>query len=86
LEHRGIDKVWNRVVQHREFLGEQGLSDKRAQQQLDFMWALVRDELDHRLRTDADVAAVRAELRDDVLSGRLPAVAAADRILQAYDA
>ena len=85
LEHRGIDVVWDRILRHREFLGEQGLSDKRARQQLDFMWALVRDELDHRLRTDADVAAVRAALRDDVLAGRLPAVAAADRILQAYD-
>jgi LAO/AO transport system kinase len=86
LERRGIDEVWNRVIRHREFLGKQGLSEKRAQQQLDFMWALVRDELDHRLRTDAEVAAVRASLRDEVLSGRLPAVAAADRILEAYDA
>ena len=85
LEQRGIDEVWNRILRHREFLGEQGIEDKRAEQQLDFMWALVRDELDHRLRTDADVAALRAELRDDVLAGRLPAVAAADRILQAYD-
>jgi LAO/AO transport system kinase len=85
LENRGIDVVWGQIMRHREFLGEQGLHDKRAQQQLDFMWALVRDELDHRLRTDADVAAVRAELRDDVLAGRLAAVAAADRILQAYD-
>ena len=85
LEHRGIDVVWDRVNRHREYLGEQGLGEKRAQQQLDFMWALVRDELDHRLRTDADVAALRAALRDDVLAGRLPAVVAADRILQAYD-
>lgn len=85
LEHRGIDEVWQRVLDHRNGLGEQGLADKRARQQLDFMWALVRDELDHRLRTDAEVMALRAELRDDVLSGRLPATAAADRILQAYD-
>lgn len=85
LENRGIDTVWARVLEHRELLGETGLGRRRAQQQLDFMWALVRDELDHRLRTDPDVAALRAELRDDVLAGRLPAVAAADRILQAYD-
>ena len=85
IEHRGIDAVWSRIIGHREFLGKQGLIDKRAQQQLDFMWALVRDELDHRLRTDTEVAAVRAELREDVLAGRLTAVAAADRIVQAYD-
>ena len=85
LEHRGIDTVWSRINEHRDSLGAQGLADKRAQQQLDFMWALVRDELDHRLRTDRDVAAMRAELREEVLAGRLPATAAADRILQAYD-
>lgn len=86
LEHRGIDTVWNRVIRHREFMGPRGLAEKRAQQQLDFMWTLVRDELDHRLRVDPQVAALRAELRDDVLAGRLPATAAADQILQAYDA
>jgi LAO/AO transport system kinase len=85
-EHRGIDTVWNRIIRHREFMGQRGLAEKRAQQQLDFMWTLVRDELDHRLRVDPQVAALRAELRDDVLAGRLPATAAADRILQAYDA
>jgi LAO/AO transport system kinase len=85
LEHRGIDTVWSRIIRHREFQGVRGLQEKRAQQQLDFMWTLVRDELDHRLRADPQVAALRAELREDVLAGRLPAAAAADRILQAYD-
>ena len=43
-------QVWERVLAHRESLGEQGLADKRAEQQLEFTWALVRDELDQRLR------------------------------------
>lgn len=85
LEHRGIDTVWNRLVRHREFLGSTGLREKRAQQQLDFTWALVRDELDQRLRTDEDVARVREEVRDAVLSGELAAASAADLILEAYD-
>lgn len=85
LEHRGIDTVWNRLVRHREFLGATGLREKRAQQQLDFTWALVRDELDQRLRTDEDVARVREEVRDAVLSGELAAASAADLILEAYD-
>ncbi len=85
IEGRGIDTVWQRVIRHREFMGKNGLHDKRAQQQLDFTWALVRDELDQRLRTDDDVAAVRAEVRDAVLAGEMPAATAADRILEAYD-
>jgi LAO/AO transport system kinase len=85
LEGRGIDTVWQRVIRHREFLGKGGLHDKRAQQQLDFTWALVRDELDQRLRHDENVAAVRAEVRDAVLAGEMPAATAADKILEAYD-
>ena len=66
-------------------MGKNGLREQRAQQQLDFTWALVRDELDHRLRTDENVAAVRAEVRDAVLAGEMPAATAADKILAAYD-
>ena len=86
LEGTGIDTVWSRVIRHREFMGAKGLRTKRAQQQLDFTWALVRDELEQRLRTDARVAAMRAEIREAVLSGEMPAATAADQILAAYDA
>ena len=58
---------------------------KRAGQQLDFTWALVRDELDQRLRRSPGVAAIRDEVRAAVLAGELPAPLAADRILAAYD-
>jgi LAO/AO transport system kinase len=86
LEDSGVDDVWARVGAHREHLGAAGLADKRAHQQLEFTWALVRDELDQRLRHSAGVRAVRAEVRDAVLAGELPATVAADRILAAYDA
>jgi LAO/AO transport system kinase len=81
----GVDDVWARVGAHREHLGDEGLARKRAEQQLDFMWALVRDELDQRLRSSAGVAAVRDDVRRAVLAGELPAPLAADRILAAYD-
>jgi LAO/AO transport system kinase len=81
----GIDTVWERVLAHREQLGTEGLSSKRTGQQLDFMWALVRDELDQRLKRSATVAAVRTEVSDAVLAGEIPPTTAADRILAAYD-
>ncbi len=81
----GVDEVWKRVLAHRDHLGEQGLADKRAGQQLEFTWSLVRDELTQRLRRSEGVAAIRDEVRDAVLSGELPATVAADRILAAYD-
>ena len=80
-----VDDVWSRVLAHREHLGTDGLGTKRAEQQLEFTWAMVRDELDQRLRLSAGVRAVRDEIRDAVLAGELPATVAADRILAAYD-
>jgi LAO/AO transport system kinase len=85
LTGKDVDKVWDRVLDHREWLGEDGLAAKRAGQQLDFTWALVRDELDQRLRRSPGVARIREEIRRSVLSGELPATLAADRILSAYD-
>ena len=59
LNDVGVDDLWQRVLAHREHLGDDGLATKRAEQQLDFTWALVRDELDQRLRHSPDVRAVR---------------------------
>jgi LAO/AO transport system kinase len=81
----GVDEVWQRVLDHREGLGPEGLTERRAHQQLDFAWALVRDELEQRLRRSEPVRRVRDEVRALVLGGELPAVQAADRILAAYD-
>ncbi len=85
LTGAGVDDVWQQVLAHRDRLGDEGLAEKRAHQQLDFAWALVRDELEQRLRRSEPVRRVRGEVRDLVLRGELPAVAAADRILAAYD-
>ncbi len=86
LEDQGVQDVWQRVHEHREHLGGQGLVDKRAAQQLEFMWAMVRDELAERLRHSPGVSALREEVRRAVLAGELPATTAADRIIAAYDA
>ena len=85
-EGTGVAEVWSAVLDHRQHLGPEGLAEKRAAQQLDFMWALVHDELAQRLKASTGVSAIREELRAEVLSGRLPATSAADRILAAYDA
>jgi LAO/AO transport system kinase len=85
LTGAGVEDVWQRVLDHREHLGDDGLVHKRARQQLDFTWSLVRDELAQRLRRSRGVAAIREEIREQVLAGELPASVAADQILAAYD-
>jgi LAO/AO transport system kinase len=85
LHGTDVDKVWKRVLAHRESLGEQGLLDKRAEQQLEFTWALVRDELAQRLRRSPGVRAIRDDVRRELLAGELTAPVAADRLVAAYD-
>ena len=80
-----VDNVWGRVLAHREWLGEQGLAEKRAEQQLEFTWALVRDELAQRLRRSPGVRAIRDDVRRELLAGELTAPLAADRLVEAYD-
>ena len=86
LTGKDVDAVWDRVLRHREHLGEEGLQAKRAAQQWEFTWALVRDELDQRLTHSPGVRAIRAEVQRGVLAGELPAPLAADEILAAFDA
>ncbi len=86
LSGTGVDGVWQQVTAHRDHLGVDGLARKRAEQQLDFTWALVRDELDQRLRHSPHVRAIRDEVRTALLAGELTAPLAADRLLAAYDA
>jgi LAO/AO transport system kinase len=85
LHGTGVPEVWAEVVRHREHLGADGIAAQRAEQQLEFTWSLVRDELARRLRVSPGVAAIRDEVRAAVLAGELPAVLAADRLLAAYD-
>ena len=85
LEGTDVDTVWERVLAHRESMGEQGIAEKRAEQQLEFTWALVRDQLAERLRHSPGVKAIRDEIRGQLLAGELTAPVAADRLVAAYD-
>lgn len=85
LHGGGVETVWHRILEHRKHLGEAGLATKRAEQQLEFTWALVRDELAERLRRSPGVAAIRDQVRSEVLAGELTAPVAADRLIAAFD-
>ena len=82
----GLDELWSAVLRHRERLGKEGLAGKRATQQVELTWALVRDELDQRLRTSAGIAEIRDDVTTGVAAGRLSAAAGADQLLAAFDA
>jgi len=81
----GVPQVWQAVLDHRRALGAEGLADKRSRQRWELTWALVRDELDQRLRRSPAVMAAAERLREEVLADATPAPSAADALLRAFD-
>jgi LAO/AO transport system kinase len=84
-ERTGLDDVWSALVRHQEHLDEtDGLAQKRARQQVDWTWQMVRDRLLGRLQDHPQVKGMRGELEHEVESGELTPALAADRILDAF--
>lgn len=78
----GMDEVWAAVEEHRGTLDGAGeLAALRATQQVEWMWAMVRDRLMDRLRTDPGVRGAIPALERDVRAGDLTATLAAQDIL-----
>ncbi|MEU6623869.1 methylmalonyl Co-A mutase-associated GTPase MeaB [Streptomyces litmocidini] len=84
-ESAGLDEVWDRLKQHRALLDSTGrLTAKRQDQQVDWTWSMVRDELLRRLRTDPAVQEAAPALERRVRAGELTATLAAEEILRAF--
>ena len=64
----------------------EGRGDRPDGTGLSIVRALVRDELEQRLRLSPGVRRIRDEVSRAVLAGELPATVAADQVLSAYDA
>jgi LAO/AO transport system kinase len=80
----GLDEVWDAVARHRAALAADGsLERRRADQQVEWMWAVVRDRLLDRLTSDPGVRAALPELERGVRAGEVAATLAADRLLGA---
>ncbi|TJZ78388.1 methylmalonyl Co-A mutase-associated GTPase MeaB [Rhodococcus oryzae] len=86
LENDGVDKFWDTVLRHRKVLGDAGeLEAKRHQQQVDWTWSMVHDQLLRRLETAPEVKAIRHDVEQQVREGSLTAALAAHQILDAFD-
>ncbi|WP_338492003.1 methylmalonyl Co-A mutase-associated GTPase MeaB [Streptomyces sp. SJL17-4] len=84
-ESAGLDEVWGRLEQHRALLDSTGrLTAKRHDQQVDWTWTMVQDELLRRLHSDPTVQDLAPELEQRVRAGELTATLAAERILDAF--
>ncbi|WP_219414268.1 methylmalonyl Co-A mutase-associated GTPase MeaB [Pseudonocardia nigra] len=78
----GMAEVWAAVEEHRATLDAAGeLAARRADQQVQWMWATVRDLLMDRLHADGAVRAAIPDLEREVRGGELTPTLAAQQLL-----
>ncbi|MBV0916637.1 methylmalonyl Co-A mutase-associated GTPase MeaB [Mycobacteroides chelonae] len=83
LENIGVSEMWDTVLRHREVLTEAGeFGAKRRRQQVDWMWAMVRDAVLDRVLNAPDVKAARADIEQQVREGTLTPALAAEQLLK----
>jgi LAO/AO transport system kinase len=85
LTGAGLDVVWETVRSHRASLESSGeLAERRRQQQVDWTWSMVRDQLLASLHGSPAVRQLAPDLERQVRAGELTATLAADQILRAF--
>ena len=86
IEGTGLDQVWEQIQAYYRVLTDSGeLADRRADQQVRWMWAMVEDRLRDRLQASPEVADLTSHLEHQVSTGRTTPAAAADEVLAAFD-
>ncbi|MFJ2576752.1 methylmalonyl Co-A mutase-associated GTPase MeaB [Kitasatospora aureofaciens] len=81
----GLDALWERLQQHRKVLDATGaLAAKRREQQVEWTWTMVHDQLFARLHEHPEVRRLTPDLERQVRDGSLPAGLAAQQILDGF--
>jgi len=82
-QNEGIQEIWQAMGEFRAAVTGSGhWQSRRQQQQVDWMWATVRDELERRFVAQEDTRAELERLLPAVRNGTLSAGAAARRLLR----
>ncbi|MGV0653909.1 methylmalonyl Co-A mutase-associated GTPase MeaB [Mycolicibacterium thermoresistibile] len=86
LEGTGVAELWETVLKHRQVLIDVGEFEKRRRdQEVNWMWTMVRDAVIDRVMTSPGVREIRAEVERQVREGELTAALAAQRLLDAAE-
>lgn len=81
----GLDEVWQAVIDHREYLQNNGsLTARRASQQNSWMWTMVEDEVRDAVKHAPTVVELRKQVESQVADGSLSALEAAGELLRAF--
>jgi LAO/AO transport system kinase len=86
LHQQGIGEIWSQIITHHARLtAAHALQEKRQQQQLRWMWAMLEERLLMALRTHPQFLAHLAETEQAVLRNQMTPTLAVERLLRAFD-
>lgn len=81
LTGNGIGGLWEAVIAHRDRQQKSGrLAEKRRAQEIKWMWTLVEEHFQERIRSDAKIRARIPVLEKSVADGKLTPALAADEL------
>jgi LAO/AO transport system kinase len=85
LTGEGLEDVWDALERHLHAQREAGrLETRRQQQQVDWLWATVNDQLITRVRSDPGVKALVTDLESAVREGSMTPARAAGQVLDTF--
>ena len=83
---KGIDEIWQTILEHRKKIEATGeLVEKRSQQSLDWMWALVEEGLINRFYKNPGVEKSLPKIIKSVEEGKTGPTIAAHKLLYLHD-
>lgn len=81
-EHKGIDKIWETILDHRTKMTDSGeMTEKRKEQALDWMSFLLDEGLRQWFYNNQQVVKILPQLQKNVAKGLISTAAAADNLL-----
>ncbi len=85
LTGKGLDEVWQAVLDHRAYLeAHGGLEPRRARQQIDWLWSLVEGEVLDAVRSSGGVRARRDGIEAAIARNELSALEGAEELVRAF--
>jgi LAO/AO transport system kinase len=83
LNGKGIDTLWQKILDHRKAMKASGeFAGRRREQQVKWMWSMLEQRMMARLRADAAIRAKVRKIESDVADGCIAPALAAERIAE----
>ncbi|MCG8446112.1 MAG: methylmalonyl Co-A mutase-associated GTPase MeaB [Hyphomicrobiales bacterium] len=83
LNNRGLDLLWDRVIEHRTITsGTNAFETKRRAQSVRWMWSMIDDSLRQRLQADVHLRSILPEIEEAVATKQMTPREASVKILK----